>query len=407
MQVASVSASLRQGMTMETSTEEELLREGSVFSEKLSINEWSNYKWAIKVRQDRKKFLCGDETNPWLFSCRSIKPGSDAVLEGGQKGLGIGAGIDVGPLDVGHLAEPGALGLGQSVGVDFDFFDGFVEGTLAFEVLDDFGVADGVAGLGAQGRLAMVEGLDLVDQSFFDHSADPLIDPGVEDFPRVAQAEEEHVVIRPEPTELSLKLADGLAGKVVDFQGADDSLQVVSVESCGGGRVNFFQFGVEFFGTDLIGSGLKLASEFGIGGRSFEESFRQGLEVQDRAADGEDQAAAGVDIVDGGLGPFHEPAGGKRFGRIDHIDQVVWDFLADCNVRLGRTDIHVAIDLHRIDGQDLGAELFGQGASEGALAGGGAADDEDNPGFGSGLHGLYFPLFALYNGFGYNKGLHG
>jgi len=91
-------------------------------------------------------------------------------------GLGGFVGCEVEGVDVLEGAEPGALGFGKAAGVDFDLFDGVGEGGAAFEVVDDFGVANGLCGLGADGGVFGEEGTDLVEQTCVDHAFDAEVD---------------------------------------------------------------------------------------------------------------------------------------------------------------------------------------------------------------------------------------
>ena len=47
------------------------------------------------------------------------------------------------------------------------------------------------------------------------------------------------------------------------------------------------------------------------------------------------------------------------FRWLEHIEEVVAHPRPEIAVRLGGADVHAAIDLHRVDGDDLGAESLG------------------------------------------------
>lgn len=130
-----------------------------------------------------------------------------------------------------------------------------------------------------------------------------------------------------------------------------------------------------------LGSSAKLAAERGVGRGAFEDAFVPALEVEDGAADGDDRAAAGVNVFDCAVSRIDEPGGAEWLPRIDDVDEVVGKRLPNGGRWLGGADLHAAVDLHRVDAEDLGAEVFGDGARECAFAGGGAAGDDDDASF--------------------------
>jgi len=52
----------------------------------------------------------------------------------------------------------------------------YLEDGASFEVVDDFGVANGLCGLGADGGVFGEEGTDLVEQTCVDHAFDAEVD---------------------------------------------------------------------------------------------------------------------------------------------------------------------------------------------------------------------------------------
>jgi hypothetical protein len=64
--------------------------------------------------------------------------------------------------------------------------------------------------------------------------------------------------------------------------------------------------------------------------------------------------------------------------RVAQVDEVVGHTLHLRARRLGGPDVHAAVDLHAVDGDDLGAELLGDPQRHLGLAGGRRADDCGN-----------------------------
>ena len=64
--------------------------------------------------------------------------------------------------------------------------------------------------------------------------------------------------------------------------------------------------------------------------------------------------------------------------RVDEVDHVVDHALALLWSRLGGADVHPPIDLHRVDGDDLGADGEGDLDGGSGLPGGRGAQDGDD-----------------------------
>src|SRR5438477_176282 len=63
---------------------------------------------------------------------------------------------------------------------------------------------------------------------------------------------------------------------------------------------------------------------------------------------------------------------------VDHVDKVMTDARALLRRRFGRPDVHSAVDLTRIGGNDLSANPFRDAHGKRGLAGRGRADDGDH-----------------------------
>jgi len=88
--------------------------------------------------------------------------------------------------------------------------------------------------------------------------------------------------------------------------------------------------------------------------------------------------------VDDGVGEFDEAAYAEGLGGFDDVDEVVGQGGAAVGGGFGGADVHAAVDLHGVDGEDVGVEGLGEVEGGRALADGGGADDEDEFGWGHG-----------------------
>ena len=67
-----------------------------------------------------------------------------------------------------------------------------------------------------------------------------------------------------------------------------------------------------------------------------------------------------------------------RLGHVEHVEQVVGDAATLGERQLRRTDVHAAVDLHRVGVHDLAAQPLGEVEGERALARRGRPDDGDH-----------------------------
>src|SRR5262245_49720608 len=130
------------------------------------------------------------------------------------------------------MAEPGQLSLGEVARASLNLLDrGLVSG-LAVEVLEDLLVSERLTRLPAERVRLSAQGPALLDESRRHHRMNSGVDAAVQLLARQVQAphptgEAGRRVDRP----LVLPGADGPAGQFPDLQGADDSPDVVGVQS--------------------------------------------------------------------------------------------------------------------------------------------------------------------------------
>jgi hypothetical protein len=104
---------------------------------------------------------------------------------------------------------------------------------------------------------------------------------------------------------------------------------------------------------------------------------QKGLDVHRGAADGDDLFAGGLNLCGGGAGQFEKAIHAEGFARLDYVDEVIWNFPAFFERRLGRADVHAAIDLHGVHADDLAAQPVRHFKGQRAFAGGGDAENQD------------------------------
>jgi hypothetical protein len=102
---------------------------------------------------------------------------------------------------------------------------------------------------------------------------------------------------------------------------------------------------------------LRLA-ELGVGLRQRCNAAGQRPEIKHRAADEQWHPPARVDCSDRRRRIATEPSGRVGCGRITEIDQVVRHCVEHGPRRLGRADVHAAVDLRRVDADDLDRKVL-------------------------------------------------
>lgn len=106
----------------------------------------------------------------------------------------------------------------------------------------------------------------------------------------------------------------------------------------------------------LVGrEGVELGAEGGVGGRAVEDAVEEGLNVEGGAADDDGQDVAGAEVIDFGVGegePLFESEGIGSV-RVGDIDEVVGGAGAFAGGGLGGADIHAAIDLKGVGGDEF------------------------------------------------------
>ena len=107
------------------------------------------------------------------------------------------------------------------------------------------------------------------------------------------------------------------------------------------------------------------------------EAVDEGAQVETGAAGDDGQVAAFGNSGEGFAGLAAVVSGGAGLVGPGDVDHVVLDEGALFVRGLGGADLHLAIDGDGVAADDLTVELFGEAESEGGLAAGGGADEDD------------------------------
>ncbi len=297
------------------------------------------------------------------------KEAEDAV---GGDGGGFGGG-DVEPVGGELMAEEGALAFDELAGFLFDEVDGGGEGEFAAEVGGDLAVADGLEGGGVGREGEVEEAAGFADKVLGEHGVDAGVDALVEVGRGTVEAEDGGGRGGGGGVPGGAEARGGLAGEAGDFDGADESAPVMGVDGGGEGGVD----GLEFAEEVWEGGGLEGGAEVGSGCGGVPEAFDPGFEVEAGAAAEDGGEAAGMDRGDGLVGEFEEAGGAEGFTGVGDVEEVVRDEGAFGRGRFGRADVHAAIDLHGVEGDDFGVEEGGEFEGDGGFAGGGGAGEEE------------------------------
>ncbi len=128
---------------------------------------------------------------------------------------------------------------------------------------------------------------------------------------------------------------------------------------------------------DIAFHRLQLGTERGIGG-SEAEGVDEGPEMETRSAGDDNDRRCGF----GQHTPAEPTKSSDRelLPRVGDVDEMMWDAPALQHRRLGGSDVHAPVDLHRVDGDDLSLEMLGQADGCLGLARSGWPEQGQEPG---------------------------
>ena len=212
--------------------------------------------------------------------------------------------------------------------------------------------------------MAAAQPLDLLDQSGGQHGVEARRDARVQR--RAIGGQQGEAVQRERQLGARLRVQGGqrCAGGVPDFERALHALRVAGGQSSGRGRVDARELGMQSRPAVLRGLRFELCAQRRIGRRQFVHAERQRAVVEHGAADQQRRMSARAYGLDRGQRVGAEATGGIALGGLDQVDQVMRHARPLGRVRLGRADVHAAVDLSGIDADDLDADACARAFGE-------------------------------------------
>ncbi len=210
------------------------------------------------------------------------------------------------------------------------------------------------------------QGANFVDEAVVEHLHDAAVDPRAKFFARALEREDRDAG-RGRAVVLVLKGAERPSGGRGDFQGANDPPLVVRVQARGRERIELREPRVQGRAPLQAGLGFKLLAEVRVGAGPFEQTAKQGLEIEGRTSHEHSPTPPRHDLCDHVDGPAPILRHAGRFPGVEHVDQVMRNSLALGEGRFCRADIHAAIKRHRIERDDLGPDPARQRDTNGRL----------------------------------------
>ena len=268
--------------------------------------------------------------------------------------------LRVNPYDLGIGAKPGELALGQPARVALGELDRLRERHLAAHGGGDLPIADGPKRRFAGVASGLEQRAHLVDEAARDHLVEAPVDRLVQPLALHREADRQRLVLARGKAMALLMGAYRLARQPKDLERAHDTIKVAMADALGRGRVDFGQARVQIFDPVLGGERLQFAAYLGRGGRPGEDSAAQHAQIKAAAADDHHVAAARGDLRDRRARELQELRHVERLVDRADVQQMMRHAAAIRGVRLGRADIHPAIDLARVGVDDFRVEALGE-----------------------------------------------
>lgn len=246
-------------------------------------------------------------------------------------------------------SEPFHLSSSQLTGRDLDLLDGIVERHLPLKLVDQLAISGGFDG-GLGKRVEPLEQISsFVNPAGIDHRFDARIDSAIQFIAVPVQTKPPGGVSRLAGRPFGLKRRNRLASQFIHFQRTHESSAIVDMNALGGGGVDALQSGVQFGQRRRA----KPQAKIGVRAGSFKQSFKQRFVIKRRAACRDQRNISPDGIRNNLIGLLDKLRDRKCFVRIDHVDQVMNDLLSLGGAWLGGADVHVPVNLHRIDAENL------------------------------------------------------
>ena len=135
---------------------------------------------------------------------------------------------------------------------------------------------------------------------------------------------------------------------------------------------------MERFHAALPGLVEKPVAKGAVGGGPLEEPIEEPLQVERRSTHDERAMAASPHTGKRAIRLAHVARHVEGLSRVCDVEQVVGHATSHLVRGFGRSDVHAPIDLHGVEGKDLGADAKGDLETDVTLSRGGRADQEEN-----------------------------
>ena len=276
------------------------------------------------------------------------------------------------------VVHPGNLPLGQLAASDDALFDGSGAVGHAVQVLPDLPVADAAHGgaIGAKVWAGFEYG-HFVDEARLYHALKAYGNAAMQFGARRIQGDGKCLPRWRSTLLCGVVCARSFAAGHDKFEGADEALAVVRHDARRASRIETGEFGVQGGGTFAVQARFNSGTIMWIGSGQAVHSDIEGVVIEHGTADEDGNLSRLKSRLD-----FMRRIGGKTgsrvgFFRVKNVNEGVRITDEGCSVRFGGADIHAAIDLRRIDTNEVHGMTVNEGKGKVGLAGRGRAEDAD------------------------------
>ena len=217
-------------------------------------------------------------------------------------------------------------------------------------------------------RVAAAQRRELCDETVGEHPLEPRLDAPVEGRAVARHERDRHQAERRGAGASAEQPRHRHAGRAPDLERALDALGIGRFQPRGRVRIDLRELGVQRRPAAVPRLGFDCRTQSRVRRGQVRQAFAQRLEVQHRPADEQREVAARRDPAHRRERVGAEPRGGVGRGRIEDVDQMMRHARALGRGRLGGPDVHAAVDLRRVDGDDLDREPARQRRGERRLA---------------------------------------
>src|SRR5208337_4131034 len=167
---------------------------------------------------------------------------------------------------------------------------------------------------------------------------------------------------------------DWSACPLVDLQGPDDAVGVMGVQTGSSSPVYLLQAPIDMLPSRALSLGLQARPDRGVYFATPDQPRGQGLDIKSSATHDQCLLSLRTHLGDGLPRLLPEQGSAKFFIRVEDVNEVMPYYLPLFVRGLGRADVHVSVDLHRVGVDDLGPDVLRQLQGRRALPAGSRAD---------------------------------